>query len=112
MPRTKPDVPSIGSITQRHGESCDAGQAVLLAERGVLGPCRREAIDDQPLRVAIDLGHLCGVLLPVDREVTIDEMGERVRVDLVGDVERQRQLGRQIPAADAAIHQSFVPNVR
>ncbi len=50
MPRTNPDVPSIGSITQRHGESADAGEAVLLAERGVVGPGRGEAIDDQPSR--------------------------------------------------------------
>ena len=35
-----------------------AGHAVLLAERGVLGPCRREAIDDEPLHATIDLGHL------------------------------------------------------
>ena len=46
----------------------------------------------------------CAVLLPVDGEVVSDEVRQRVRVDLVGDGERQRQL----VVEPVTVHQSLL----
>ncbi len=69
---------------------------MLLAEGAVVGAGVGETIDDHRLGAAVDLGDLGRVLLPVDLEVAVVEMGQRERVDLVRDVERERQFGGQV----------------
>ena len=92
MPRTYPDVPSIGSINHCHGGARGADPE-LLADDPVLAALGAQPGDDGGLRGAVDLGDLCAVNLVVDREVPIVERRECDRVGLVGQCQGELELG-------------------
>ena len=68
MPRTKLDVPSIGSTIHRHGDCDVADHAVLLAEQAVVRTAGEDDVRDRRLGLAVGLGHLGAVGLPVEAE--------------------------------------------
>ena len=69
MPRTKLLVPSIGSMTHRHGTVgvADRGRAPRRTRRA-RGRCASDGVADRRLGVAVGLGDLGAVRLPVEVE--------------------------------------------
>ena len=74
IPRTNPDVPSIGSTIHCHGDpSPDAAE--LLAEQPVVGTGGGEPLGDRRLGGAVDRGDLAAVGLALDVEAAGTERG-------------------------------------
>ena len=92
MPRTNPEVPSIGSTTQRHGDAVSPCTPCSSPNRPWPGRRREQALGEQVLGALVGLGHLRAVVLPAEREVGLLVAGEREGVGQIGQLEREREL--------------------
>ena len=76
-----------------------ADQAVLLAEQAVAGRCAATSAADGRLRLAVGLGDLRVVGLPVEAERSLVVVRQRDRIGDVGEVEAEREVGGEVTVA-------------
>ena len=79
MPRTKLDVPSIGSMIQRHGDVGVADEPCSSPNKPSSGRCGQHLDGDRRLRLAVGLGDLGVVGLPVEVERSLLVVRQRDR---------------------------------
>ena len=103
MPRTKLEVPSIGSITQRHGESALPTRPCSSPNKPSSGRSGDDLGGDRRLGLAIGLGHLGAVGLPVEAERSLLVVRQRDGVGDVGQFEAERQVRGEVAVASGDV---------